>query len=171
MQCAGVGRPRPHITWRKMQGTFIAALERRLLQPENDNAFSIVNVKPQDAGKRIAQCAQLNLKAGFYTCRAENSAGTVSASAYLTVHYAPRVTAYAEEPISSRENETVVLQCPIDSEPPPVIRQEHVILTLPRPQIGTAAGSKRTPIDNSFFHCAHTANQDMQICFSSMTLP
>lgn len=72
LECAAVGHPAPQIAWQKDGGTdFPAARERRMHVMPEDEVFFIVDVKIEDIG--------------VYSCTAQNSAGSVSANATLTV--------------------------------------------------------------------------------------
>lgn len=72
LECAAEGHPVPEIAWQKDGGTdFPAARERRMLVMPEDDVFFITDVKIEDMG--------------VYSCTAQNSAGSVSANATLTV--------------------------------------------------------------------------------------
>lgn len=72
LECAAVGHPTPQIAWQKNGGTdFPAARERRMHVMPEDDVFFIVNAKVGDTG--------------VYSCTAQNSAGSISANATLTV--------------------------------------------------------------------------------------
>ncbi len=72
LECAAVGHPSPPIAWQKDGGTdFPAARERRMHVMPEDDVFFIVDVKTEDIG--------------VYSCTAQNTAGTISANATLTV--------------------------------------------------------------------------------------
>ncbi|XP_037703140.1 leucine-rich repeats and immunoglobulin-like domains protein 3 isoform X2 [Choloepus didactylus] len=72
LECAAVGHPTPQIAWQKDGGTdFPAARERRMHVMPEDDVFFIVDVKIEDIG--------------VYSCTAQNSAGSISANATLTV--------------------------------------------------------------------------------------
>lgn len=72
LECAAGGHPAPQIAWQKDGGTdFPAARERRMHVMPEDDVFFIVDVKIEDIG--------------VYSCTAQNSAGSVSANATLTV--------------------------------------------------------------------------------------
>lgn len=72
LECAAGGHPIPEIAWRKDGGTdFPAARERRMHVMPDDDVFFITDVKVEDMG--------------VYSCTAQNSAGSVSANAMLTV--------------------------------------------------------------------------------------
>lgn len=72
LECAAVGHPSPQIAWQKDGGTdFPAARERRMHVMPEDDVFFIVDVKTEDIG--------------VYSCTAQNTAGTISANATLTV--------------------------------------------------------------------------------------
>ena len=72
LECAATGHPNPQIAWQKDGGTdFPAARERRMHVMPDDDVFFITDVKIDDMG--------------VYSCTAQNSAGTVSANATLTV--------------------------------------------------------------------------------------
>lgn len=72
LECAATGHPNPQIAWQKDGGTdFPAARERRMHVMPDDDVFFITDVKLDDMG--------------VYSCTAQNSAGSVSANATLTV--------------------------------------------------------------------------------------
>lgn len=72
LECAATGHPNPQIAWQKDGGTdFPAARERRMHVMPDDDVFFITDVKVDDMG--------------VYSCTAQNSAGSVSANATLTV--------------------------------------------------------------------------------------
>lgn len=72
LECAARGHPLPQIAWQKDGGTdFPAARERRMHVMPDDDVFFITDVKIDDMG--------------VYSCTAQNSAGSVSANATLTV--------------------------------------------------------------------------------------
>ncbi|KAK1166835.1 leucine-rich repeats and immunoglobulin-like domains protein 3 [Acipenser oxyrinchus oxyrinchus] len=105
LECAAVGHPTPQIAWQKDGGTdFPAARERRMHVMPEDDVFFIVDVKTEDIG--------------VYSCTAQNSAGTISANATLTVLETPSFM----RPLIDRtvaKGETVVLQCIAGGSPPP----------------------------------------------------
>lgn len=107
LECAADGHPIPQIAWQKDGGTdFPAARERRMHVMPDDDVFFITDVKIEDMG--------------IYSCTAQNSAGSVSANATLTVLETPRLV----HPLEDREvsiGETVVLQCKATGSPPPRI--------------------------------------------------
>lgn len=72
LECAAVGHPIPQIAWQKDGGTdFPAARKRRMHVMPEDDVFFIVDVKIEDTG--------------VYSCTAQNTAGSISANATLTV--------------------------------------------------------------------------------------
>lgn len=72
LECAAVGHPVPQIAWQKDGGTdFPAARKRRMHVMPEDDVFFIVDVKIEDTG--------------VYSCTAQNTAGSISANATLTV--------------------------------------------------------------------------------------
>lgn len=72
LECAATGHPNPQIAWQKDGGTdFPAARERRMHVMPDDDVFFITDVKIDDMG--------------VYSCTAQNSAGSISANATLTV--------------------------------------------------------------------------------------
>ncbi|XP_055468055.1 leucine-rich repeats and immunoglobulin-like domains protein 3 isoform X2 [Psammomys obesus] len=105
LECAAVGHPAPQIAWQKDGGTdFPAARERRMHVMPEDDVFFIVDVKIEDIG--------------VYSCTAQNSAGSISASATLTVLETPSFL----RPLLDRtvtKGETAVLQCIAGGSPPP----------------------------------------------------
>ena len=69
--CAATGHPEPKIFWRKDGGgKFVAAVERRI-RHVHPHDYIISNAKAEDMGD--------------YTCFAQNEAGSVNATATLTV--------------------------------------------------------------------------------------
>jgi len=72
LECAAVGHPVPQIAWQKDGGTdFPAARKRRMHVMPEDDVFFIVDVNIEDTG--------------VYSCTAQNTAGSISANATLTV--------------------------------------------------------------------------------------
>lgn len=107
LECAAGGHPIPEIAWQKDGGTdFPAARERRMHVMPDDDVFFIMDVKIEDMG--------------VYSCTAQNSAGSVSANATLTVLDTP----YLIFPLEDRTvsvGATVALQCKASGSPPPRI--------------------------------------------------
>jgi Leucine-rich repeat (LRR) protein len=105
LECAAMGHPAPQIAWQKDGGTdFPAARERRMHVMPEDDVFFIVDVKIEDIG--------------VYSCTAQNTAGSVSANATLTVLETPSFL----RPLLDRtvtKGETAVLQCIAGGSPPP----------------------------------------------------
>lgn len=107
LECAATGHPNPQIAWQKDGGTdFPAARERRMHVMPDDDVFFITDVKIGDMG--------------VYSCTAQNSAGSVSANATLTVLETPSLAVPLEDRVVS-VGETVALQCKADGSPPPRI--------------------------------------------------
>ncbi|XP_055270254.1 leucine-rich repeats and immunoglobulin-like domains protein 1 [Moschus berezovskii] len=107
LECAATGHPSPQIAWQKDGGTdFPAARERRMHVMPDDDVFFITDVKTDDAG--------------LYSCTAQNSAGSVSANATLTVLETPSLAVPLEDRVVS-VGETVALQCKAAGSPPPRI--------------------------------------------------
>ncbi|XP_060127311.1 leucine-rich repeats and immunoglobulin-like domains protein 1 [Zootoca vivipara] len=107
LECAAEGHPTPEIAWQKDGGTdFPAARERRMHVMPEDDVFFITDVKIEDMG--------------IYSCTAQNSAGSVSANATLTVLETPSLVHPLEDRVVS-VGETVVLQCKVTGSPPPRI--------------------------------------------------
>ncbi|XP_045630619.1 leucine-rich repeats and immunoglobulin-like domains protein 1 isoform X1 [Ursus americanus] len=114
LECAATGHPNPQIAWQKDGGTdFPAARERRMHVMPDDDVFFITNVKIEDMG--------------VYSCTAQNSAGTVSANATLTVFgpstrtlKTPSLVMPLEDRVVSM-GETVALQCKATGNPTPRI--------------------------------------------------
>ncbi|XP_060095486.1 leucine-rich repeats and immunoglobulin-like domains protein 1 isoform X2 [Heteronotia binoei] len=107
LECAAGGHPLPQIAWQKDGGTdFPAARERRMHVMPDDDVFFITDVKIEDMG--------------VYSCTAQNSAGSVSANATLTVLETPSLVHPLENHVVS-VGETVVLQCKATGSPPPRI--------------------------------------------------
>ncbi|KAG8439728.1 hypothetical protein GDO86_005775 [Hymenochirus boettgeri] len=105
LECAAVGHPTPQIAWQKNGGTdFPAARERRMHVMPEDDVFFIVNVKAEDIG--------------VYSCTAQNSAGSISANATLTVLETPSFLRPLVDRIASK-GETTVLQCIAGGSPAP----------------------------------------------------
>ncbi|XP_006865710.1 PREDICTED: leucine-rich repeats and immunoglobulin-like domains protein 1 [Chrysochloris asiatica] len=107
LECAARGHPNPQIAWQKDGGTdFPAARERRMHVMPDDDVFFITDVKIDDMG--------------VYSCTAQNSAGSVSANATLTVLETPSLMVPLEDRVVS-VGETVALQCKASGSPPPRI--------------------------------------------------
>ncbi|XP_064511886.1 leucine-rich repeats and immunoglobulin-like domains protein 3 isoform X1 [Pseudopipra pipra] len=105
LECAAIGHPVPQIAWQKDGGTdFPAARKRRMHVMPEDDVFFIVDVKIEDTG--------------VYSCTAQNTAGSISANATLTVLETPSFL----RPLMDRtvtKGETAVLQCIAGGSPPP----------------------------------------------------
>ncbi|XP_047388047.1 leucine-rich repeats and immunoglobulin-like domains protein 1 [Sciurus carolinensis] len=107
LECAATGHPNPQIAWQKDGGTdFPAARERRMHVMPDDDVFFITDVKIDDMG--------------VYSCTAQNSAGSVSANATLTVLETPSLVVPLEDRVVS-VGETVALQCKATGSPSPRI--------------------------------------------------
>uniref|UniRef100_A0A8C6R0B9 Leucine-rich repeats and immunoglobulin-like domains 1 n=1 Tax=Nannospalax galili TaxID=1026970 RepID=A0A8C6R0B9_NANGA len=107
LECAATGHPNPQIAWQKDGGTdFPAARERRMHVMPDDDVFFITDVKIDDMG--------------VYSCTAQNSAGSISANATLTVLETPSLVVPLEDRIVS-VGETVALQCKAAGSPAPRI--------------------------------------------------
>ncbi|KAM4748873.1 leucine-rich repeats and immunoglobulin-like domains protein 3 [Rhinophrynus dorsalis] len=105
LECAATGYPTPQIAWQKNGGTdFPAARERRMHVMPEDDVFFIVNVKTEDIG--------------IYSCTAQNSAGSISANATLTVLETPSFLRPLVDRTASK-GETTVLQCIAGGSPAP----------------------------------------------------
>ncbi|ELW47069.1 Leucine-rich repeats and immunoglobulin-like domains protein 1 [Tupaia chinensis] len=107
LECAATGHPNPQIAWQKDGGTdFPAARERRMHVMPDDDVFFITDVKIDDMG--------------VYSCTAQNSAGSISANATLTVLETPSLVVPLEDRVVSM-GETVALQCKATGSPQPRI--------------------------------------------------
>ncbi|XP_004372826.1 leucine-rich repeats and immunoglobulin-like domains protein 1 [Trichechus manatus latirostris] len=107
LECAARGHPNPQIAWQKDGGTdFPAARERRMHVMPDDDVFFITDVKIDDMG--------------VYSCTAQNTAGSISANATLTVLETPSLVVPLEDCVVS-VGETVALQCKATGSPPPRI--------------------------------------------------
>ncbi|XP_069875018.1 leucine-rich repeats and immunoglobulin-like domains protein 1 [Dipodomys merriami] len=107
LECAATGHPNPQIAWQKDGGTdFPAARERRMHVMPDDDVFFITDVKIDDMG--------------VYSCTAQNSAGSISANATLTVLETPSLAVPLEDRVVS-VGETVALQCKATGSPTPRI--------------------------------------------------
>ncbi|XP_004854229.1 leucine-rich repeats and immunoglobulin-like domains protein 1 isoform X4 [Heterocephalus glaber] len=107
LECAATGHPNPQIAWQKDGGTdFPAARERRMHVMPDDDVFFITDVKIDDSG--------------VYSCTAQNSAGSISANATLTVLETPSLAVPLEDRVVSL-GETVALQCKATGSPAPRI--------------------------------------------------
>ncbi|KAM3914583.1 leucine-rich repeats and immunoglobulin-like domains protein 1 [Leptodactylus fuscus] len=107
LECAAEGHPTPEIAWQKDGGTdFPAARERRMHVMPDDDVFFITDVKLEDMG--------------VYSCTAQNSAGSVSANATLTILEIP-ILAHPLEDRKVSAGGTLALQCKASGSPPPRI--------------------------------------------------
>ncbi|XP_060239808.1 leucine-rich repeats and immunoglobulin-like domains protein 1 isoform X2 [Meriones unguiculatus] len=107
LECAATGHPNPQIAWQKDGGTdFPAARERRMHVMPDDDVFFITDVKTDDMG--------------VYSCTAQNSAGSISANATLTVLETPSLAVPLEDRVVT-VGETVALQCKANGSPTPRI--------------------------------------------------
>lgn len=119
LECAADGHPTPEIAWQKDGGTdFPAARERRMHVMPEDDVFFITDVKIEDMG--------------VYSCTAQNSAGSVSANATLTILKMPFLAHPLEDRMVSA-GATLALQCKANGSPPPRITwlkgDEPIIVT------------------------------------------
>ncbi|XP_058047387.1 leucine-rich repeats and immunoglobulin-like domains protein 3 isoform X6 [Ahaetulla prasina] len=116
LECAAVGHPMPQIAWQKDGGTdFPAARKRRMHVMPEDDVFFIVDVKIEDTG--------------LYSCTAQNTAGSISANATLTVLETPSFL----RPLLDRtvmKGETAVLQCIAGGSPSPRLNWTKDDVTL-----------------------------------------
>ncbi|KAM8930781.1 leucine-rich repeats and immunoglobulin-like domains protein 1 [Pelodytes ibericus] len=107
LECAAGGYPTPEIAWQKDGGTdFPAARERRMHVIPDDDVFFISEVKSEDMG--------------VYSCTAQNSAGSVSANATLTILEMPFLVHPLEDRVVSI-GATLALQCMVNGFPAPRI--------------------------------------------------
>nr|XP_033781983.1 leucine-rich repeats and immunoglobulin-like domains protein 1 isoform X3 [Geotrypetes seraphini] len=107
LECAAEGHPLPEIAWQKDGGTdFPAARERRMHVMPDDDVLFIMEVKIEDMG--------------VYSCSAQNTAGSVTANASLTVLETPSLV-YPLEDHVVMAGATVALQCKATGSPPPRI--------------------------------------------------
>ncbi|XP_064488231.1 leucine-rich repeats and immunoglobulin-like domains protein 3 [Ornithodoros turicata] len=105
LECGAQGQPAPVVAWQKDGGDqFPAARERRMHVMPTDDVFYVVALKPQDSG--------------VYTCTATNPAGTIKASATLTVLERPAFV----RPMQSKQvkaGQSAVLECFSSGSPKP----------------------------------------------------
>ncbi|XP_053326341.1 leucine-rich repeats and immunoglobulin-like domains protein 1 [Spea bombifrons] len=107
LECAAEGYPSPEIAWQKDGGTdFPAARDRRMHVMPDDDVFFIMEVKSEDMG--------------VYSCTAQNSAGSVSANATITILEMPFLVKSLEDHVVS-VGATLALQCKASGSPPPRI--------------------------------------------------
>lgn len=72
LRCRAAGHPDPVLSWQKDGGSsFPAANDRRMDFETESKVYTIKNAQPVDTGK--------------YTCSATNDAGSVNATAFVTV--------------------------------------------------------------------------------------
>jgi len=83
---------------------------------ESSGALIVENVKSEDDG--------------VYICRAENLLGSVSASAKLTVQFAPRVSNSSNQ-LMAEEGQTITIACSATGQPPPTTTWSKAIGSLP----------------------------------------
>jgi len=116
-ECGTTGDPAPLVTWR-MQGGALPAGRTRLT--DNRSGLRIERVSASDSGR--------------YVCHVENSVGTATASALLTVLVPPTWDwssnsvgmGQAASPPLSKEvraypTQTVSLDCPVQGTPKPLV--------------------------------------------------
>ncbi|XP_032221181.2 leucine-rich repeats and immunoglobulin-like domains protein 3 [Nematostella vectensis] len=106
LPCAATGYPVPVISWRMGDGKskFPAAEEKRIEHLPSEHLFIIRNARGVDTGA--------------YTCTATNGAGSINATAYVTVLEVPR---FMQSMVSKRvrTGESAVLECKASGSPMP----------------------------------------------------
>ncbi|KAG8182020.1 hypothetical protein JTE90_013951 [Oedothorax gibbosus] len=107
IECYVEGNPKPIILWIK-DGHLINTSENTHYEVyEDGQVLQISHVTPVDAG--------------HYTCVASNVAGTKEKSFVLDVHVSPKLKGINFESHQVLPNRPVVIECPVDSNPPPFI--------------------------------------------------
>ncbi|NXL95018.1 HMCN2 protein, partial [Alectura lathami] len=117
--CAAAGRPEPHISW-WANG-----------QPVTDG------VTGQGGRSTLRRAAVTRADSGTYVCRAENSAGTIRATSFVSVTGAPEV-AVTPRAVSVRAGQRVLLHCAVSGEPTPSLewqRDGEALLEGPRARV------------------------------------
>jgi len=112
LKCTADGHPPPRITWSKINSSL--PVGRHVV--ESSGALIVKNVKSEDDG--------------VYSCRAENLLGSVSASAKLTVQFAPQVSISSNQ-LMAEEEQTITIACSAAAQPPSTIRWSKAIGSLP----------------------------------------
>lgn len=126
LRCVAQGSPEPTLSWQKDGGSsFPAANDRRMGFQHESNVYEIRNAKDVDTGK--------------YTCNATNEAGSVEATAYVTVLKAPSFVRNMRKEVEVSVGDSVVLECYTSGAPKPFIAWfkdntrvkggSHVVLT------------------------------------------
>ncbi|XP_078378982.1 uncharacterized protein LOC144662115 [Oculina patagonica] len=112
LTCSADGHPPSRITWSKVSSSL--PIGRHVV--DSSGALIVKNVKPEDDG--------------VYSCRAENFLGSASASATLTVQFAPRVSLPSDRLVAEDE-QTITIACNITGQPQPSITWTKAIGGLP----------------------------------------
>ena len=116
-ECGTTGDPAPHVTWRMQDGVLPAGRTRLT---DNRSGLRIERVSASDSGR--------------YVCHVENSVGTMTVSALLTVLVPPTwdwssnsvANGQGSNPPLSKEvrvypGQTVSLDCPVQGTPKPLV--------------------------------------------------
>ncbi|XP_078380224.1 uncharacterized protein LOC144663168 [Oculina patagonica] len=112
LSCSADGHPTPRITWSKASSSL--PVGRHAV--ESGGALIVKSVKPEDDG--------------VYSCRAENVLGSVSASAKLTVQFAPEVSLSSDR-LVAEEEQTITIACSVTGQPKPNITWSNSNGSLP----------------------------------------
>lgn len=125
LHCKAQGHPIPTLSWQKDGGaSFPAADDRRILYNDGSEVCEIKNATYVDTGK--------------YTCSATNEAGSVNASAFVTVLEPPRFVRSLKREITVSIGDSMVLECFVRGAPKPSVAwfkdgnevksSEHVVI-------------------------------------------
>lgn len=108
LRCEADGSPEPQVSWQKDGGSnFPAASEKRIYYSPERKVYVIRNAQPADTGE--------------YICSAANDAGSVNASAFVTVLKAPHVVHPIRSEVVVTVGDNAVLQCLVSGAPGPTV--------------------------------------------------
>ncbi|KAM4642152.1 hemicentin-1 [Discoglossus pictus] len=105
LECEATGFPAPSLTWLK-DGSPVSSFSDGIQILSGGRVLALNNAQLGDAGK--------------YTCVAVNAAGEQQKDFDLSVHVPPNIMG-EEQNISALISETLVLRCPSNAVPPPVL--------------------------------------------------
>ncbi|KAK2535403.1 Hmcn2 [Columba guinea] len=107
LSCEATGVPRPEVTWQK-DGVGITG----------------DGVSGQRGQSTLQREAATRADSGTYVCHAENSAGAIRATAFVSVRGAPAVMV-TPRAVSARAGQRVLLHCAVSGEPTPSVEWQR----------------------------------------------
>ncbi|KAK2535167.1 Hmcn2 [Columba livia] len=107
LPCEATGVPRPEVTWQK-DGVGITG----------------EGVSGQRGQSTLQREAATRADSGTYVCHAENSAGAIRATAFVSVRGAPAVMV-TPRAVSARAGQRVLLHCAVSGEPTPSVEWQR----------------------------------------------